>query len=675
MKQSAPLNDDLDQSYNTEVIVATLPAMSTEPQADTDDQSPGTIDRAGRVLRKAVNHLLAIQQADGHWCGELEGDSILQSEYLLLKWILGHEDDPRLPRIGNTLRKQQLDDGSWRQYPGASKVDLSATVKGYFALKLLGDSPDDTHMTKARAVIREHGGAECCNSFTKFYLAALGQISYSALPSIPPQIVFLPKWAPFHIDKISAWSRTMILPLSIVTTYRPARRLDPDQGIDELYLDDRKRHQLQQTNDISHTFWTPFFKLADGMLKSLSALQIRPLRHRSVKWIERWLIERLERTEGLGAIFPPMVYIQVALRCLGYPDDHPLLVKARKDLDDLMLEDESTGDIRLQPCFSPVWDTGIAAYALTDAGLDRRHPMMRKTSDWLVGRECRQYADWANNVPSPVKPSGWYFEYRNEHYPDVDDTVMVSMALHRIGGDQAESAARRGVQWSLAMQNDDGGWAAFDRTRDRRFMEFIPFADHNAIQDPSCPDITGRTLECLGYHGFTTDHPVVKRAIRFIRNSQMPEGCWFGRWGVNYIYGTWQVVCGLKNVGCDMNSPWIQAAGEWLKSHQKENGSFGESADTYEDESLQGRGPSTASQTAWATMAMMAVYGHEDASVERGIQWLLNTQLPSGTWDESWFTGTGFPRVFYLRYHLYRLYFPVMAIGRWLRACDRLPTY
>ncbi len=631
----------------------------------TSDQAPQTTaQRAAACLDRAVESLLDEQFDQGYWCAELEGDSILESEYILLKWILVQEDDPRLAKIANYLRQVQQPNGAWVQYPGAAP-DLGATVKAYFALKLCGDSPDAPHMARARALIRRLGGAERCNSYTKFYLVALGQISYKAVPSIPPEIVFLPKWFYFHLDKVSAWTRTMITPLTIVTSHRPSRTLPAHQSIDELYVSEKARHKLMANGDSHRTFATIFISL-DKVLKLVDRAGMTPLRRRALKRTEEWLLGHTERSDGLGAIFPPMVYILIALHCMDYPKDHPKVVEGHRQLDDLMIHDEERDHIRIQPCFSPVWDTGLAAYALAEAGLDRTHEAMRRCSDWLIAKECRQAGDWVANVHHPVPPSGWYFEFNNGFYPDVDDTAMVAMALKRIGGDDADAAALRGVEWVLAMQNDDGGWAAFDRTKERPILEHVPFADHNAIQDPSCPDITGRTLECLGHHGYGPTEPRVLAALQFLKQKQEPEGCWFGRWGVNYVYGTWQVLCGLKAVGLNMSEPWVHRAGAWLKSVQKPDGSFGESADSYEDRSLMGQGPSTASQTAWGAMAQLAVFGPQDTDVQRGIQWLCGTQLPSGTWEEHWWTGTGFPRVFYLRYHLYKLYFPVMCVGRWM---------
>lgn len=638
------------------------------------------VTTARNTHQHAVKALMDLQQPDGYWCAELEGDSILQSEYVLLKWIIDQEDDPRIPKIIKYLRKQQTEDGCFVQYPGG-KIDLSATVKAYFVFKLVGDDPDAPHMIKAREQILANGGAEMCNSFTNFYLAALGQIDYNAVPTIPPEIIYLPKWSYFHLDKVSAWSRTMITPLSIVTSHRPVRKLSDVQGIGELYIDQTRRNKLKPTTFNQHRTWTKVFYSLDRILKLIEKTGITPLRRRALQRVEDWLVEHTERSAGVGAIFPPMVYILIALRARGYPDDHPKILEAHKHLDDLLIYDDANEEIRIQPCFSPIWDTGIAAYALTEMGFTREtNEAADRCAKWLLSKECRKAGDWLANVKDKtIEPSGWFFEYSNEFYPDVDDTVMVAMALWRMGSDEAKNAAKRGVNWILAMQNDDGGWAAFDKTDERPILEHVPFADHNAIQDPSCPDITGRTLECMGHLGYDQTHPAVSRGIGFIRSRQEPDGCWFGRWGVNYIYGTWQVVGGLRSIGYNMSEDWIQKAGQWLKKYQQADGSFGESCDTYEDESLRGTGPSTASQTAWGVMSLMAIYGPQDPDVQRGIQWLCDQQLTqdhptsgdkAGSWHEPWFTGTGFPKVFYLRYHLYRLYFPVMAIGRWMRLYD-----
>jgi squalene-hopene/tetraprenyl-beta-curcumene cyclase len=615
------------------------------------------------TISAAYEALLAQHQPDGYWCAELQGDSILESEYILLKFILGQENDPDLPLIANYLRSLQQPDGGFNMYPGGS-ADLSGTVKGYFALKLMGDSPDAPHMVAARNLIRKMGGAENCNSFSKFYLAALGQISYDACPSIPPEIVLLPKLLYFNLYAVSAWSRTMILPLAIVVTLRPTRKLPAEIGIRELYNDYSVANSVSGKNVGLPRSWRHMFLLIDKALKAFEKTSLTPLRPKAMREAEKWILEHLDNSEGLGAIFPPMVYVLIVFRALGYADDHPRVVKAHKDLKDLFIRGKN--HIRIQPCFSPVWDTGIALNAIAETGVTPNDPVAAKTTQWLLEKECRTASDWAKNCPN-VEPSGWFFEFSNPHYPDVDDTAMVTMALHRVGGKEAKAAVKRGLAWLFAMQNDDGGWAAFDRTRNRPILEHVPFADHNAIQDPSCPDIAARVLECLGRCGVTIAHPAVRRAIDFIRHGQEREGAWFGRWGVNYIYGTWQVLTGLQAVGENMNAPYIRKAADWLASCQKPDGSWGESCDTYENPALKGQGPSTPSQTAWGLMGMMAANGPQDKSVRRAVAWLTENQQADGNWEELWYTGTGFPRVFYLKYHLYRLYFPLMALARYRR--------
>jgi squalene-hopene/tetraprenyl-beta-curcumene cyclase len=642
--------------------------------------------------RRAVEALQSLQRDDGHFCGELQGDSILESEYLLMKFILGQEDEPMadgrpgrevLARIAEYLRSLQRDDGGWGQFPG-SGIDLSATVKAYAALKLMGDAPEDEHMARARRVILDRGGAEYCNSYSNFFLACLGQISWEALPEIPPEIILLPRWFYFHLSKVSAWTRTMIMPLSIVSALRPTRRLAPRLGIDELYCDRRRRHHLTSLRTGSPV-WGRFFVALDRMLKLVRRVGALPLRRLAVARAQQWILQRsghaAVETDGLGAIFPPMVYLQIVLKALGYDRGHEIVRRAERDLDAFFIEDGPT--IRIQPCFSPVWDTGIALYALGEHREAADREALQRAARWLVDRECSHRGDWTNNVRRHVEAGAWWFEYRNGWYPDIDDTAMVVMALIRVGGRRNAAAVARGVRWLLAMQNDDGGWAAFDRTRNRQVLEYIPFADHNAMQDPSCPDITGRVVEALAAYGLTNDHPVVRRAIEYIRVRQHPGGGWSGRWGVNYLYGTWQAVVGVINCGEDPRQEWLRRAGEWVKSVQKDDGSFGESANSYEDPSLRGQGPSAASQTAWGAMVLQAVFGPHDPDLRRAVGWLVRTQLtpqqaadagrnpdgdPPGSWFEPWFTGTGFPRVFYLRYHLYRLYFPVMALGRYVAA-------
>jgi len=687
------------------MTTATTPLNSMHAAEGTSDRELAS--RARRALDRAVESLLAKQHADGHWCAELEGDSILNSEYLLMKAILGHDAPPhateddqrRFGKMAVYLRMLQREDGTWGQYPG-SPPDLSACVKAYFALKLLGDSPDAEHMRRARERILALGGAENINTFSMFYLACLGQVSWDACPSIPPEVVLLPRWFPFHLDKVAAWTRTMILPLALCTAKRPVRRLPSTLGIGELFVDQSARDRLNKPWDKSDPAgWTNVFLCIDRALKAAQRFGVAPGRAHAIGVAERWLLERMtpETTDGLGAIFPPMVYIQVALQALGYSRDHPVIRRAEHELDRFIVEEHD--HVRIQPCFSPVWDTGIALYALTEAGLTAESDeRIGRTGDWLRAHEVTMTGDWANNLRPEDRSirlgpghaaAAWAFEYRNDWYPDVDDTAMVAKALKRAGdrtGEHANTdAASRATRWILAMQNDDGGWAAFDRTTHRPWMEHVPFADHNAMQDPSCADITGRTIESLITNGVPADHPAVRAAVSYLHHEQRPEGCWWGRWGCNFVYGTWQAVGGLIWAGESPESPRLRRAAGWLKSIQNPDGGFGESANTYLDESLMGQGPSTASQTAWALATLQLLVGHEDGAVRRAAAYLCDTQLeegapaiapdhvlpePSGSWQERWFTGTGFPKVFYLRYHLYRHYFPVMALARFVRASE-----
>lgn len=645
-------------TLNTAVRSATAPQFSP-----SFSHAPTPLDQA---ITRATAALIAKQNPGGWWVGELQGDSILESEYLLLKWIIGQENDPDLPKIANYLRRLQNADGGWSLYPGGPP-DISGTVKAYFALKLMGDDPNAPHMAKARQVIRDAGGAEKCNTFTRFYFACLGQISFDSCPSIPPEVVFLPKWFYFNLYNVSAWTRTMILPLGIVTTLRRVRQIPDHLGIRELYVDHDAGNTLGTPKPGFPRTWRDFFLRVDRLLKRYEESPNASLRDRAMKAAEKWLLDHMENSEGLGAIFPPMVYMLIVFKAMGYPDDHPAVKKAHKDLKDFYILEGDT--IRLQPCVSPVWDTGIALHALAEAGLPIESESARRGTQWLLDKEVRFASDWQKNA-SKVEPSGWFFEFHNPHYPDVDDTAMVVLSLKRLGGKKAADAIRRGLDWLLAFQNSDGGWAAFDKTKSRPILEAIPFADHNAMQDPSCPDITGRVLESLGHNGFRHNESLVRRAITFIKSHQDKDGGWWGRWGVNYVYGTWQVLAGLRSVGEDMSADYIRRAANWLKSVQKPDGSWGESCASYDNPSLKGQGESTASQTAWGTMGLLAVVGPHDPAVKKGVDWLLDHQANDGAWDESWFTGTGFPRVFYLKYHLYRHYFPLMALGRYRRHLD-----
>jgi squalene-hopene/tetraprenyl-beta-curcumene cyclase len=617
------------------------------------------------VIERARDCLLAKQQPDGHWVGELQGDTILESEFVLLLAFLGRENEERTRKVAAYLLQHQTPEGGWANYPGGP-VDLSVSVKAYFALKLTGHSPSAPYMQQACEAIRALGGAARCNSFTKFYLALLGQFPYANCASVPVEMALLPRWFYFNLYAMSSWTRTIVVPLSIFSACKPVRTLPPELGIGELFLQPPDTPMWPATPTKARFTWTNLFLGLDWMYKLVERHGILgPVRRWALRRAAAWMRDHFADSDGLGAIFPPMIYTIVALKCLGVADDDPEMKWALKQLDDLMIEED--GVIRLQPCVSPVWDTALTLNALADCGLSIDDAPLDRAADWLLEREVRRPGDWSLSNPK-LEPAGWFFEYNNAIYPDTDDTAMVLMALaktHKLNTPEARPAVERGLRWLCGMQNRDGGWAAFDRDINREVLTKVPFADHNAMLDPSCPDITARVLEALGYHGYRADHPQAERAIAFLRKTQEPSGAWIGRWGVNYLYGTWQVLQGLQRIGFDMGDPMVRRAVEWLNSVQQPGGGWGETCRSYDDPSLAGQGTVTASQTAWALLALLAAGEADSDSVRGGIAYLQRTQRPDGNWHEEPFTGTGFPKVFYLKYHLYSLYFPLMALARY----------
>lgn len=622
------------------------------------------------AIDRARQGLLRRQQPDGHWVGELQGDTILESESILLMAFLGREREEWVAKAANYLLTQQLPEGGWNNYPDGP-AELSVSVKAYFALKLAGHDPEAPYMRKAREVILSLGGAAGCNSFTKFYLALLGQFPYGNCPAVAPEMMLLPRWFYFHIHAMSSWTRTIVIPLSIFYAHKPVRRLPEELGIRELFVQPPETPLFPHPPTRRWLTWTNFFLLLDGFYKRIDRIGLGPVRRIALKRAVDWMMAHFRDSDGVGAIYPPIIYTIICLRCLGHDDDSPEMRWAMKQLTDLMIEEGDT--VRFQPCFSPVWDTALTLIGLADAGLTEQRPAIAQGVQWLLAKEVRQPGDWSEVLPN-LEPGGWFFEYRNAFYPDTDDTAMVLMALARTAAPptnrEAETGDRvgpvlRAVRWLLEMQNKDGGWAAFDRGINRELLTKVPFADHNAMLDPSCPDITGRVLEALGHYGYRVGNPIVDRAIAFLRRTQEPAGGWLGRWGVNYIYGSWQVLAGLRRIGFDMQDPMVRRAVAWLKQVQQPDGGWGETCRSYDDPSLAGQGTPTASQTAWALLGLLAAGEAKSNEVRAGIDFLLATQRPDGSWHEEPFTGTGFPKVFYLKYHMYALYFPLMALARY----------
>ncbi|MGH9533160.1 MAG: squalene--hopene cyclase [Terriglobales bacterium] len=626
----------------------------------------GVRERLARAIAASRDYLLSGQHEDGYWCGELQADTTLESDYILLHTLLGTGEVERLAKAARYVLAHQNEDGGWSIFH-AGPSNISATVKAYFGLKLAGYKADHPALVRARKCILDLGGVTEVNTFTKIYLCFFGQYDYDAVPAVPPEIVLFPRWFWFNIYEISSWSRAILVPLSICYAKKPFKKIPAEMGIDELFPQGRHSSRLHLKWAPKILTWRNFFLFLDRMTHWFERVHVRPLRSVAIRKAEEWMLERLEMSDGLGAIYPAMMNSIIALRCLGYSVDDPQMIRALDEFEALAIEGSDT--LRMQPCKSPVWDTAIAAFAVAESGIAADDPRLVAAADWLLKKQVTHTGDWAVKNKKAA-PAGWYFEFNNEFYPDVDDTAMVMIALARINHPseryQHESVARA-LDWVLSMQCSNGGWASFDKDNNRMVFQYVPFADHNAMLDPATVDITGRVLEMLAGQGYTREHPVVKRAMRFILNSQEPDGSWFGRWGVNYIYGTMLVLRALEAMGVDRNEPFVLQAAEWLRSVQNADGGWGETCDSYDDPARRGIGPSTPSQTAWAVLGLQAAGDLRSDSAHRGVAYLLQHQKRDGSWDERHFTGTGFPRVFYLAYHLYRNYFPLLALTEYSR--------
>jgi squalene-hopene/tetraprenyl-beta-curcumene cyclase len=624
--------------------------------------------RVAAAVDAARQYLFSIQHEDGYWCGELEADSTLESDYILLHTLLGTGNPERIAKAARYVLQHQNEDGGWGIYHGGPS-NVSASVKAYFGLKLAGYRAEHPALERARECILKLGGATEVNTFTKIYLCFFGQYDYDTVPAIPPEIVLFPNWFWFNIYEISSWSRAILVPLSIAYAKKPFKKIPPEMGIEELFPQGRhnkKSLRLKWAQKLIS--WRNFFLVLNHVTHWFEAVHVRPLRSIAIRQAEKWMLERFEMSDGLGAIYPAMMNAIIALRCLGYSVDDPQFIRALDEFEALGIEEKDT--FRMQPCKSPVWDTAYALFALGEAGVARTEPRMVAAADWLLKKQVTHSGDWAVKNKKAA-PAGWYFEFDNEFYPDVDDTAMVNLGLghveHTNERYQHESV-QRAIQWVLSMQCRNGGWSSFDKDNDRMVFQYVPFADHNAMLDPATVDITGRVLEMLAAYGFSRHDPAVRRAMGFLKKEQEADGAWFGRWGVNYIYGTTCVLRGLEAMGEDLREPYIQQAAEWLRSVQHADGGWGETCGSYDDPDTRGVGPSTPSQTAWAVLGLLAAGDTRSDSVARGIAYLLRTQSRNGSWQEPQFTGTGFPRVFYLKYHLYATYFPLLALTTYGKA-------
>ncbi len=623
-----------------------------------------------RAVHDGAESLLACQDPGGFWVHELEADVTITAEYVLLRRWLGIADPALEAKAARHVLSLQLPDGGWPIYANGP-ANISATVKAYFALKMTGMPATHPALVRACRCVRDLGGITQVNVFTRILLALFGEMDWKGVPCMPVELMLLPRWFYFNLYEISYWSRTVLVPLLIIFAHRPVRPAPAHAHLDELYLVPRAEADLTFPHDAETFSWRNVFLFVDRCLRIHDRLVRQPFRQRAICTAERWMLERMQGEGGLGGIFPAMANAVIALTCRGYGLDSPEVKNGLAAIEGLCVDGPET--FRVQPCLSPIWDTALTVSALVEAGVAADHPALVRAGRWLLDRQTRCGGDWRLRAPG-VQPGGWAFQFENEYYPDVDDSSVVLMALRKIRLPDEEEKTRaiaRGLNWVLALQGSDGGWGAYDKDNNRMVFNKIPFADHGALMDPSTEDLAGRVLEALGHLGFRADEPAAARAAAFIRSRQCPDGSWYGRWGVNYLYGTWSVLAGLRSIGEDMAQPFVRKAVAWLAGRQNPDGGWGESCFTYDDPRTAGMGKSTASQTAWALLALLHAGEVAHPAVARGVQFLLSTQRSDGFWNEAEFTGTGFPRVFYLRYHGYRAYFPLWALALYRRCRDR----
>jgi squalene-hopene/tetraprenyl-beta-curcumene cyclase len=637
--------------------------MSATEKTGSATASPKAGTDLDTAIERATDYLLSVQYQEGYWWAELESNSTITAEHLFLTHILGIGSQELWDKIARQLLSWQREDGTWAiWYDGPG--DLSGTVEAYVALKMAGVDPDSPEMTKAREWIMARGGVERVRNFTKIWLALMGEWPWEGLPVIPPEVVLLPKWFLINIYEFGSWARGTMVPLTIVYAHRPVFPIPSHARIDELFPRGRANADLSLPK--KRSAWGRFFTFADKVLRVHEHSRWKPLRKRAIKLAEEWIIARQEADGCWGGIQPAWVYSLIALYVLGHDLEGPILKKGIEGLKRYSIEED--GKFRFQSCISPVWDTGLAMIALQDAGLPADHPALVKAGKWLLNEQIFVGGDW--QVKCKGRPGGWAFEFDNDVYPDTDDSSVVMMAIQRtdLPGRAKEYAISRGLEWLLAMQSSNGGWGAFDRNNTRALLREIPFADFGEMIDPPSVDVTGHIVELLGRLGYRKGFRPLDRALAYLKREQEPDGAWYGRWGVNLTYGIGYVLPALAAVGEDMRAPYVRRAVDWLISHQNEDGGWGERVEGYYDPTWRGRGPSTASQTAWALLALLAAGEIDHRATKAGIEYLIRTQEKDGSWDEPYFTGTGFPPDFMIKYHLYRDVFPVMALGRYRNA-------
>ena len=623
-------------------------------------------------IESSQDYLLSVQNGEGYWVDELEANVTISAEYIFFMHFTGRLDPVKQDKVVNYLLHKQREDGSWPLFYGGL-CDINSTVESYMALKMAGLPADREEVVRARQAIFANGGIKKTRVFTKMFLAMFGQLSWDDCPAVPVEIILFPNWFPFNIYEISSWSRGTVVPLSVVRSFEPVHELPEGHDVQELFTE--KDQDLGfKPNGLPFTNWRDTFIYLDRFIKFVGKFPFKPLRKKALGKVEEWTLRHQEDEGDFAGIQPAMFNALLALHLLGYPKDHPACVKGMEAVDRFMLEKD--GRLWMQACVSPLWDTAICANALLDSGLPSDHPALVRAGEWIISKQVTTRGDWKVKNPN-AEPGGWAFEFYNELYPDTDDTAEILLFLNRVEITDNRwklSECQRAMDWLLRMQSKSGGWGAFDVDNDKEVLNEVPFADHKALLDPATVDVTSRILWMLGKWGFNKQHPQVKRAIEFVKERQEIDGCWFGRWGVNYIYGTFLALNGLRAIGEDMKDRFSRKAVRWLESHQNEDGGWGETCQSYTEPSLRGRCKSTASQTAWALLGLIAADEAQSSVVERGVAYLIDTQKKSGEFSGSWwedeFTGTGFPIHFFIKYHMYQHFFPLMALSRYRRALD-----